>query len=123
VDLWQRIAMVGAGGAVGSVCRYLAAVFFGAGPVTTFWVNVIGSLLIGVIAGATPPSDLRIRLFLATGVLGGFTTFSAWQLEALMATQAREWTSTAAILFGSLAAGFVAVATGYWIGSRVFSPS
>ncbi|MDZ4798316.1 MAG: CrcB family protein [Bryobacteraceae bacterium] len=112
--------LVALGGATGSVARYLAAVWFGAGPLTTFVVNVTGSFLIGLLVALTPASDIRVRLLLATGVLGGYTTFSAWQMEALTA---RDWPVTAAILFGSLAAGFIAVAAGYWLGTRIVTPS
>src|SRR5688572_6128252 len=75
--------LVFVGGAVGSVLRYHAAVLFGARPLTTFAVNVTGSFFIGLLAAVI--DDPRTRLLLGTGVLGGFTTFSAWQFEALLA--------------------------------------
>lgn len=122
-SLPEKLVLVAAGGAAGSVARYLAAVWWGAGPLTTFVVNITGSFLIGLLVASTPSTDVRLRLLLATGFLGGYTTFSAWQLEALFSAQAREWTSTLAILFGSLAAGFAAVAAGYWLGNRFVTPN
>ena len=104
---------------MGSLCRYLAAVLFGAGAVTTFGVNVSGSFLIGLVVSVTEPSDLRLRLLLATGFLGGYTTFSAWQLEALLTAQAKQWAVTSTVLFGSLAAGFAAVTLGFWTGLKL----
>jgi CrcB protein len=110
--------LVAIGGAVGSVLRYGAAVLFGARPLTTFAVNVLGSFLIGLLASSS--YEPRTRLLLGTGVLGGFTTFSAWQLEAITA-----WHTEAAplracvILFGSLGTGFTACWLGHALGQRL----
>jgi CrcB protein len=78
------VLCVALGGALGSVARYLltlgAIAQFGLGfPWGTLAINVAGSALIGVVAGLGVGGDLR--LFLVTGVLGGFTTFSAFSLE------------------------------------------
>lgn len=109
--------LVAAGGAAGSVLRYAAAVLFGASPLTTFGVNIAGSFFIGLLAALA--SDSSLRVFLGTGVLGGFTTFSAWQLEAVLAARARNHSLEPLwILFGSLAAGFAACWTGFILGSR-----
>ncbi|MFO7304047.1 MAG: fluoride efflux transporter CrcB [Gammaproteobacteria bacterium] len=76
------------GGGLGSVLRHgvnlLAAKIFATGyPIGTFLVNVVGALLVGMLAEAFSrghlPADLR--LFFITGLLGGFTTFSAYSLE------------------------------------------
>jgi CrcB protein len=119
VSLAERLLLVAVGGAIGSLCRYLAAVLLGAGALTTFGVNISGSFLIGLVVSVTEPSDLRLRLLLATGFLGGYTTFSAWQLEGLFAAQAKQWGITAAVLFGSLTAGFAAVSAGFWTGLKL----
>jgi CrcB protein len=83
------IAAVAVGGALGSVGRYLVSSWFlarfgAAFPWGTFVINVSGSLLIGIVlqlalsrAGLSP----YVRLFFATGVLGGYTTFSAYAFE------------------------------------------
>jgi CrcB protein len=84
---------VGAGGALGAMARHglnhlvhqrwLASVF----PIGIFVVNVTGSFLIGVIAGALASGrwslGLEARTFLVVGVLGGFTTFSSFSLDTL----------------------------------------
>jgi CrcB protein len=84
-----RFLWVCLGGAFGTGARYLVSVWalraFGAGfPVGTLIVNVAGSLLLGVLtglgAGLLPPTA---RLVLATGVMGGFTTYSAFNQETL----------------------------------------
>ena len=88
--------MVGAGGFVGSALRYSTSIWVqrwaGATqfPLATLAVNVIGCLAIGLIAGA---ADTRVELshgawlFLVVGVLGGFTTFSAFGNEVFMLAQ------------------------------------
>ncbi len=83
--------LVAAGGALGAVGRFLvttgaAAVLGGGFPWGTLIVNVVGSFLLGVLVGLlsaawTPPGDMR--LFLATGFLGAFTTFSAFSLDVV----------------------------------------
>lgn len=111
--------LVGAGGAIGAIARYAASLQFGARPLTTFGVNVSGALLIGVVAGSTiGAADSRWRLFLATGILGGYTTFSTLALEALISARSSGWQSAALNLGGSAIAGLAAAAAGVWIGSR-----
>lgn len=83
------------GGAIGSVGRWLTgrgmlAMFGPAYPYGTLAVNLVGGLLMGVLvatlARLTMPVD-NIRLFFATGVLGGFTTFSAFSLDTVTMLQ------------------------------------
>jgi len=88
----RAIFAVGSGAAIGGILRYLvgAAVIARAGaaaaPVATLAINVSGSFFIGVVLGITRErGDLSPlwRLFLATGILGGYTTFSTFSFEAL----------------------------------------
>jgi CrcB protein len=81
----NALLLVALGGAAGSVLRFLVSVgmlgLFGAGfPWGTLAVNVLGSAAIGVAAGLG--LEGQARLLLVTGFLGGFTTFSAFSLEA-----------------------------------------
>jgi fluoride exporter len=89
---WRAIAAVAIGAAIGGVLRYVIGQLFlqrfGPGfPYGTLFINVSGSFLIGIVAqlaltrafGMTP----LLRLLLATGVLGGYTTFSTFSLDAL----------------------------------------
>jgi fluoride exporter len=85
-DVLARFLYVCLGGALGSAGRYataLAAVaLLGPGfPYGTLIVNLIGSFFIGVVMELVPMSD--VRLFLVTGVLGGFTTYSSFNEETL----------------------------------------
>jgi CrcB protein len=86
-----HIFLVAAGGAVGSVLRYLVGLWtlrsFGPSfPWGTLTVNVTGSFLIGVLAEVIARkfgASAEMRVFLITGILGGYTTFSAFSLDAI----------------------------------------
>ncbi len=83
-----QILLVALGGALGSVARYgvglMAARIFGiAFPWGTLAVNILGGLLMGILAARLGPQQEELRLLLGVGLLGGFTTFSTFSLEAL----------------------------------------
>jgi fluoride exporter len=85
------IFLVGAGGFIGSIGRYLSQQLVGkylvsSFPFGTFFVNIIGCFLIGLVYGISEKNSWMSpewRLFLATGVCGGYTTFSAFSFESL----------------------------------------
>jgi CrcB protein len=86
----QAMLIIGAGGFIGSVSRYLLSHliqdrFFSSFPFGTLSVNIVGCFLIGLVFGLSERSNLSSewRLFLATGIIGGFTTFSAFSLETV----------------------------------------
>ncbi|MEZ5996229.1 MAG: fluoride efflux transporter CrcB [Hyphomonadaceae bacterium] len=84
----MQVLLVALGGAVGAASRYGASVVFArmfglAFPWGTLAVNVVGGLAMGVLAARVGPEQENLRLALGTGVLGGFTTFSAFSLEAV----------------------------------------
>jgi fluoride exporter len=107
--IWT-LTQVAVGGALGSVLRYLAVSSVGA-PLGTLVVNVLGSLVMGalfvVLLGRTQLSPL-----LMTGVLGGFTTFSAFSLDALRLYQAGQPGQAALYVAGSVLLSLAAVALG-----------
>ena len=87
----SKIAIVALGGAIGASGRYLSGVWIGrimgpGFPWGTVFVNIVGSLamglLIGWLAKRAQPAE-TVHLLLATGLLGGFTTFSAFSLDAV----------------------------------------
>jgi CrcB protein len=83
-----QLLLVALGGAVGSLARYgvglAAARWFGlAFPWGTLFVNVAGGLAMGVLAARVGPEQEGLRLLLGVGLLGGFTTFSAFSLETV----------------------------------------
>jgi CrcB protein len=84
----KQVLLVAIGGALGSAARYglgvAAARLLGLGyPWGTLAVNVIGGLAMGVLFARVGPEQESLRLLLGVGALGGFTTFSAFSLEAL----------------------------------------
>ena len=88
----QAIFLVGLGGAIGAIGRYGAGVLVGhfwrgSFPLATLAVNVFGSLAMGLLVGwlarTLPEGQHDIRLFVAVGLLGGFTTFSAFSLDVV----------------------------------------
>ena len=107
----QAILLVGAGGALGAVARYgTGALFARLGlhgfPWATMTANVTGSfvmgLLIGWLALALTDSQNELRLFLAVGVLGGFTTFSSFSLDAITLFERGEWLPAAGYVLFSV---------------------
>ena len=102
------LSQVAFGGALGSVLRFATVSLVG-GPVATFAVNVLGSLLIGVLCVTL---SARMSPLLITGVLGGFTTFSAFSLDALKLYEAGLPGRAALIVAGSVVFSLAAVALG-----------
>ncbi len=87
------VLLVGIGGAIGSVARYGSGILVGrlwpsAFPLATLLVNIAGSLLMGLFIGwltrAEPAWAADARLFVAVGVLGGFTTLSSFSLDTVV---------------------------------------
>jgi len=113
---------VGLGGFFGSMARYAIAVGMppaasGRFPLATFAVNCIGCLLIGILAGALArvPATDSVRLFVVTGILGGFTTFSAFGLESINLLRRGEVSFALLYILGSVFVGVAAV----WLGLRL----
>ena len=88
----HAVLLVGAGGAIGAMARYGVSVALGriwpmSFPLGTLTVNVVGSaamgVLIGILARTVPQMSNEIRLFVAIGILGGFTTFSSFSLDTI----------------------------------------
>lgn len=120
----RGIILVALGGAAGSIARYklsgwvLHHTVSWRFPVGTFLVNTLGCLIVGVLAGLAARRDLLTpdaRLLLFTGLLGGFTTFSAFGLETFYLLKRGELAVAAANVAFSVAAGLAAV----WIGFEV----
>ena len=116
-----NILLVALGGAVGAVCRYLTG---GAAlrmmgpdwPYGTFFINVTGSLLMGVLAGWLAfrgEGGMEWRLFFGTGVLGGFTTFSAFSLDVFNLMQRGESGLALVYVVASVLLSIAAVFAGF----------
>ena len=87
-------------------------------PWHTFVINIVGSLVMGLVAGwftfrADPTG--HVRLFLTTGILGGFTTFSAFSLDAALLWERHEHLLAALYVGGSVAGALAGLAFGLWV--------
>jgi CrcB protein len=107
----RAVAVVAAGGALGAMTRYGLATAF-----PDLWtiavINVVGSLLLGILAATVGP-DRLLRLFLGVGVLGGFTTFSTFAVDAVRGPAA-----AAAYVTITLTGALVAARCGMAVGER-----
>lgn len=118
----KSFLLVFLGGGIGSAARYLVSRVLNNSstgfPYGTFAVNIIGSLIIGVILGFAlkhhSPSS-NTALFIATGLCGGFTTFSAFAYENVMFLKAGDYQTFIFYTLGSILLGFAAVFAGIWI--------
>lgn len=124
-----RFLLVAAGGALGSMARYglgltLGRVLPGAvWPWGTFAANLIGGLLMGLLAGWLAyrgQGGEGVRLFAAVGLLGGFTTFSAFSLEAALMIQRRDWGMAGLYVAVSTVLAVAALFLGLMIARRAF---
>lgn len=118
----ERLAWVCLGSAIGGGARYLVSLgalrlLGGSFPYGTLAVNVLGSFAIGLVVHVGTSSTLlspEARLFLATGVLGGLTTYSTFNYETLALVAEGDWPLAAANLLGTvtacLAAGILGIA-------------
>jgi fluoride exporter len=128
VNPWAAVAAVAAGGALGSVLRFIVGTWFlqrvGPGfPWGTFAVNVSGAFAIGVVvelAQTRMGLNPYARVFLATGVLGGYTTFSAFAYETYLLGRDALPVQAAMYGFGSVIAGVAAVLLGIAAARAVF---
>lgn len=122
----KGILLVALGGALGSVARYKLSGYVlhhtidWRFPAGTFAVNVIGCLIAGLLAGLAERHEILspdVRLLLFTGVLGGFTTFSAFGLETMFLLKRGDLMVAAANIVLSVVAGLLALWLGLVIGS------
>lgn len=116
----RNILLVGVGGLVGSIARYLVAVFFAGQfssvfPFATLTVNVIGCFLIGILFALSDRGNIlspEWRILLTTGFCGGFTTFSTFSYESLRLMQDGEYFYLAAYVLISVIVGLAATFVG-----------
>lgn len=127
--MWNLLLVAG-GGATGAVLRYVlgaqAMRAFGTGwPYGTLIANVAGGFLMGMLAGVLAlrggADHDRWRLLLGVGVLGGFTTFSAYSLEVALMVERREWSSAIVYSLGSVLLSIAALFLGLLLVRRVLA--
>lgn len=125
-----RLFIVAAGGALGAVARYGVGVWATRLFPTAHWpwatlaVNVVGGLLMGLLAGWLAlrggVHGESLRLFAAVGVLGGFTTFSAFSLEAALMIERRQLAMASGYVAASAVLSIAALFLGLMVARRAF---
>ena len=113
---------VGASGALGAYARYLVAGAISARrpsafPIGTFVVNLSGGFALGVLTGLAVSGDTL--LVLGTGLLGAYTTFSTWMIEAERLGEAGRLPAMWLYLLGSMLAGLAGTGLGWLIGEAL----
>src|SRR5687768_15851357 len=115
------ILLVGIGGAIGSIARYLGGLLVGrlwasSFPLATMLVNISGSLVMGLFIGwlarTTPAWQADARLFFAVGVLGGYTTLSTFSLDTVVLIERGEVGQAVLYVLGSVIVSVAALFAG-----------
>jgi CrcB protein len=126
----MKLLWIGAGGALGSVARYLLDGWVqrlvpGSFPAGILVVNVLGSFLIGLVMmlfEARGALDSTLRLALAAGVLGGFTTYSSFNYQTLELLRQKDWLTGGLNLVATvtlcLLAGVLGLGAGRWVATN-----
>ena len=121
-----RFLIVAAGGALGAVARYGVGRLLPASgwPWGTLAVNVVGGLVMGLLTGwlafRAGAQGESIRLFAAVGVLGGFTTFSAFSLETALMIERRQFATAGGYVAASVVLSIAALFLGLMVARRAF---
>ncbi|WP_419779490.1 fluoride efflux transporter CrcB [Maridesulfovibrio sp.] len=125
----HKYLYIAAGGAAGSLCRYLVSgvaqrMVDSPFPAGTFTVNMLGCLLFGLVTGmfedrlGFPP---EMRLLILTGFMGAFTTFSTYMFESANLVKSGQWAMTALNIGGQSVLGFFCIIGGLALGRLVVS--
>ena len=123
------LAAVGVGGAIGSMARYLVAGFvqnpsWNGFPYGIFIVNVTGGFVMGLLVeGMALKFNVSpvTRAFLTTGVMGGYTTFSTFSLEAAMLIQRHAYGQASVYIAGSALLSIFALFAGLWLMRAIYA--
>lgn len=112
---------VAVGGALGALLRSTIGTLMNGIPLSTFLVNIVGSFLLGFFYRYIESKDLAewLKKMIATGLLGSFTTFSAYSLDLFIYVKAGEYLSASLYGFGSVVIGISAAVIGMVFAKRV----
>lgn len=118
----KQLILTGAGGGIGAMLRFLFYLAFRNStlPITTLLINVAGSFVLGIVLALSLKNNdfpEGTKIFLATGICGGFTTFSAFSAENLQLIQAGKTSIALAYIGLSVCVGIFAV----WLGFKMIS--
>ncbi len=116
----KNFLFVGLGGGIGAMLRYFfsSIIKHSTFPYNTLLINIAGSLLIGIVFGLSEKSNgisEQVKLFVATGICGGFTTFSAFSVENMQMIKEGDYVTAGVYILASVALCIVAVFAGFKI--------
>jgi fluoride exporter len=118
----KLILMIGIGGFIGTIFRYIISIgiqnkFLSSYPFGTFTVNIIGCFLIGIIYALSDRGNISVewRLFIATGILGGFTTFSSFSNETVSMLRDAQYGFALLYVLSSVTIGILATFAGIFL--------
>ena len=116
----KSFLLVGLGGSIGAMFRFFILTVWKTGsfPFHTLFINIIGCLVIGIVIALSEKINFvtdNAKLFLATGICGGFTTFSTFSLENFQLLKSGEYLTAGFYIFTSLAACIMATCIGFKI--------
>ncbi len=125
----HNFLFIAAGGAAGSLSRYLVSgmvqrMIDSSFPAGTFAVNMLGCLFFGIVTGlfeerlGFPP---EMRLFILTGFMGAFTTFSTYMFESTTLVKSGQWVMAALNVGGQSLLGFLCIVGGLALGRLIVS--
>ncbi len=125
----SSILYVALGGAIGASARHLlggmiSRAAWPAFPYATLSANVVGSFLMGILVAwlaARSSGDSAWRLFIGVGLLGGFTTFSSFSLDAILMLEKKAYGAFAAYVGGSVILSLLALMLGLMLARKVFA--
>lgn len=125
--MFKNLLLVGVGGFMGSIARYLVYLVVGKRlasifPWSTFIVNIAGSLILGILMGIMIKTTMindNVRLLVAVGFCGSFTTFSTFAYENMFLYQQKALPTAIGYTAASLILGLAAIFGGYFIGKSV----
>lgn len=125
MSIWLQSLLVGAGGALGALCRVgtaeLVVLGFGKSWLGTLVANLVGCALMGCLKGLVDLHDwgsMEARMFLFGGFLGAFTTFSTFMADGATMWRDDRYMHVALHLCGSVFGGAVCFGLGWWLASR-----
>ncbi len=121
----KQLLLVGLGGFLGSILRYGVGMWTlkaSAGfPISTTLVNLIGSLIIGIIVGMAVRDDQPVYWFGVIGFCGGFTTFSTFSMDGVRLIKNEMWMTFLGYSSLSLIGGLLLCMMGLWLGKQLIN--